>query len=134
MGGGRHPYYLGLDKTAAAVRMITIGNIPGIVSVAIPKLAVAVLLVRLLNPARYQKAVLYTLTISCVVIQTLCAVFLWTQCTPHAGLWNPVKYKPKCWDLNAVINYFIFAGCLSHPTMLCGTTDADRKDSLLRVR
>ncbi|KAK4690312.1 hypothetical protein P7C71_g6449, partial [Lecanoromycetidae sp. Uapishka_2] len=33
-----------------------------------------------------------------------------SMCTPTAGLWNPVKYKPKCWDLNSVINYFIFAG------------------------
>lgn len=113
MGGGRHPYYLGLDRTAAAVRIISIGNIPGIISVAVPKLAVAVLLVRLLNPARYQKAILYTLTLSCVVIQTLCAVFLWVQCTPSAGLWNPVKYKPKCWDLSVTINYFIFSGCMS---------------------
>lgn len=133
MGGGRHSYYLGLDQTAAAVRMISIGNIPGIISVAVPKLAVAVLLVRLLNPARYQKAILYFLSLSCVVIYVLCAVFLWVQCTPRAGLWNPVKYKPKCWDLHVVVNYFFFAGGTSFFKTATAFFIADKNDSVLRV-
>lgn len=108
-GGGRHPYYLGLPQFSKAVRLAVISNVPGIISVAVPKLAVACLLVRLLNPPISHKIFLYALTTSCILTQSLCAIFLWVQCKPAAGLWNPTL-NPVCWNENILIDFSIFAG------------------------
>ena len=75
-----------------------------------PKLAVACLLVRLLNPPISHKIFLYALTTSCILTQALCAIFLWVQCKPAAGLWNPTL-NPVCWNENILIDFSIFAGC-----------------------
>ena len=109
-GGGRHPYYLGLPQSSKAVRLAIISNVPGIISVAVPKLAVACLLVRLLNPPISHKILLYGLSTSCILTQSLCAIFLWVQCKPAAGLWNPTL-NPVCWNENILIDFSIFAGC-----------------------
>ncbi|KAL8748001.1 MAG: hypothetical protein Q9190_000213 [Brigantiaea leucoxantha] len=111
-GNGRHAYYLGIEKTSKAIRMNTIAFIPGICALAWPKLSVAVLLMRLLNPSKYQRWFLYFLTTTCTIALTLCCILLWTQCTPAAGLWDP-SLHPKCWKPSVEINYTLFAGAYS---------------------
>ena len=101
-------YYLG-ENAAPAIKISLIAFIPGIVSVAVPKLAVTCLLIRLLNPGRRHVIVLYSLSISCIIIVALCAVFLWTQCHPIAALWDP-SLVPICWSPTVLVTYSILAG------------------------
>ncbi|MCJ1322909.1 hypothetical protein MMC15_008259 [Xylographa vitiligo] len=110
-GYGRHMYYLG-ENAAPAIKISLIAFIPGIVSVAVPKLAVTCLLIRLLNPGRRHVIVLYSLSISCIIIVALCAVFLWTQCHPIAALWDP-SLVPICWSPTVLVTYSILAGVYS---------------------
>ncbi|MCJ1404408.1 hypothetical protein MMC11_007633 [Xylographa trunciseda] len=110
-GYGRHMYYLGANS-GPAIKISLIAYIPGIVSVGIPKLAVTCLLIRLLNPSRRHVIILYTLSISCIILVALCAIFLWTQCHPIAAFWDP-SLVPICWDPSILVNYAIFAGVYS---------------------
>ncbi|MCJ1247602.1 hypothetical protein MMC30_004817 [Trapelia coarctata] len=110
-GFGRHTYDLG-PKAGFAIEMSIISFVPGIITVVTPKLAVACLLIRLLNPSRKQIYFLYTLTISCIIVYILCAIFLWIQCRPSAMLWDPTV-EGTCWDPSVFINYCIFCGSYS---------------------
>ena len=83
--------------------------IPGVMTFSTPKLAVAYLLMRLLNPSKWQRRILGFLSVSCIVFAALCAVFLFAQCSPVKGLWDPVL-KPVCWKPSVLINWTIFAG------------------------
>ncbi|MCJ1433701.1 hypothetical protein MMC27_003065 [Xylographa pallens] len=110
-GYGRHMYYLA-ENAAPAIKISLIAFIFGIVSVGIPKLAVTCLLIRLLNPTRRHVILLYSLSISCIIIVALCAVFLWTQCRPVAALWDP-SLVPICWNPTILVTYSILAGVYS---------------------
>ncbi|MCJ1419074.1 hypothetical protein MMC32_005426 [Xylographa parallela] len=110
-GYGRHLYYLA-ENAAPAIKISLVAFIFGIVSVGIPKLAVTCLLIRLLNPTRRHVIILYSLSISCIVIVSLCAVFLWTQCHPVAALWDP-SLVPICWNPTILVTYSILAGVYS---------------------
>ncbi|MCJ1394984.1 hypothetical protein MMC18_007865 [Xylographa bjoerkii] len=111
LGNGRHPYYLG-PATSMAIKASAIAFIPGIIAFSIPKIAVACLLIRLMSPSRLQKRILLSLSISCVLIASLCAIFIWVQCTPSSGLWDPTV-NATCWNPSVLINYSIFAGTYS---------------------
>lgn len=108
-GNGRHLYYLNLSQTSSAIKWNSIAYIPGIMSFSVPKVGVAVLLMRLLNPSRMQQYIMYSLSYACIVISALSAVLLWQQCDPSAGLWNPAL-KPVCWSPSILVNYSIFGG------------------------
>ncbi len=119
-GIGRHPYYLSSQETSQAIRLNSIAFVPGMLSLAIPKLAVACLLERLLSPKHGQKwrrPVLFTLSISCVVIAVLCSIMFWAQCRPAAGLWN-LLLKERCWNPSVYIDLAFFAsGNSVHPSL-----------------
>ncbi len=108
-GNGRHPYYLGPDQTSKAIEINSIALIPGVMAFSTPKLAVAYLLMRLLNPSKWQRWFLYFLSVSCLIFSALCAIFLFAQCTPVKGLWEPAL-KPVCWKPSVLINWTIFTG------------------------
>ena len=119
-GIGRHSYYLSAQETSQAIKLNSIAFVPGMLSLAVPKLAVACLLERLLSPKHGQKwrrTVLYTLSISCVVIAVLCSVMFWAQCKPAAGLWS-LTIKARCWNPSVYINLAFFAsGNSLHPPL-----------------
>ena len=79
-------------------------------ALALPKLGVAMLLMRLMNPCKIQRFILYFLSCTCIIFSLLCAIFLWIQCQPSAGLWNPAL-NAKCWSPSILINYSLFIGC-----------------------
>lgn len=121
-GIGRHPYYLGAQQAAQAIKLNSIAFVPGMLSLAIPKLAVACLLERLLNPKnsqKWRKAVLYTLSISCIAMAGICSILFWAQCKPAAGLWN-ILLKPKCWNPSVYIDFAFFVSCKFVHLSTCG--------------
>jgi hypothetical protein len=113
-GNGRHQYYLGPTATENAIKWNSIAFIPGMMSLALPKLGVAMLLMRLMNPSKTQRFILYFLSCTCIIFSLLCAIFLWIQCQPSAGLCNPVL-NPKYWSPSILINYSLFIGCKTTP-------------------
>lgn len=108
-GNGRHPYYLGPDQTSKAIEINSIALVPAVMAFSTPKLAVAYLLMRLLNPSKWQRWFLYFLSISCIIFAALCAILLFAQCSPVKGLWEPTL-KPVCWKPSVLINWTIFTG------------------------
>ena len=86
---------------------------PGILSVGVPKLAVACLLERLLNPthaSKWSPIILYGLSISCNLFGILCAILFWVQCRPAAALWDPLL-KSNCWNPSIYNNIAIVEAC-----------------------
>lgn len=96
-GLGRHPYYLGPAQTSVATHWSTIAFTPGPVAFAVPKLSVAILLARLLNPSKVQRYIMYTLSIATTIGSCLVVILLWHQCSPAEKLWIPT-IEAKCWN------------------------------------
>ncbi len=81
----------------------------------IPKVAVALLLIRLMGPGHRRKWLLYVITGIMMIAGTLSAILLFVQCRPVAALWDPaVEATANCWDPNVLTDYTYFVGgCLS---------------------
>ncbi|KAJ5499347.1 hypothetical protein N7453_008398 [Penicillium expansum] len=60
----------------------------GIMSFSTPKLAVAALLNRIMNPSRFHRIWLWILTGSVFVASTICIIILFTMCDPPQALWK----------------------------------------------
>ena len=95
-GYGRHPYYLGPQQTSMAVRWSTRAFTAGVLAFAVPKLSVTILLTRLLNPRKSQIYIMYFLSSLTILGSILAVLFLWLQCRPTEGLWDP-SIHAKCW-------------------------------------
>ena len=105
-----HTHELNLAQATKALKYKSLANPWGIMSTTVPKLAVACLLERLLNPKgmnRLQKRIWFSLSISCNLAAVLCAIFSFIRCTPVAGLWD-LQVKPTCWNVNTYIGFAIF--------------------------
>ena len=117
-GIGRYPYYLGPQKTSQAIKLNSIAFVPGMIALAIPKVAVTCLLERLLNPMhsqKWRKVTLYTLSASCIIIAVILPILFWVPCRPAAGLWN-TQLKARCWNPYVFIDLSFFASGKSFPT------------------
>ena len=114
-GTGRHLTALAPQDAIKAIKFNTVSNPFGIMAFCIPKVAVALLLVRLVGPAHRRKWILYAMTGIMMIAGILSAIFLFVQCRPVAALWDPeVKATAKCWNPSILTNYTYFVGG-SHP-------------------
>ncbi|MCJ1389800.1 hypothetical protein MMC18_002657 [Xylographa bjoerkii] len=111
-GNGRHIYYLQPQQISDAIRWNSIAFIPGIMAFSIPKLGVAILLMRLLNPSKLQRCLMYFFSIGCIIGSILCAIILWQQCNPPSILWDPAAVG-TCWQPSVAVNFFTFVGAFS---------------------
>ncbi|EER25284.1 hypothetical protein D8B26_007908 [Coccidioides posadasii str. Silveira] len=112
VGYGRQQKTLAIENIETAIMLNTVSFIFGILSFTIPKLAVAAMLNRILNPTRFQRYFLWILTGLGTVISIVCILVLFTMCSPPQGLWR-VRMKAKCRDTWILINYAIFTGAVS---------------------
>ena len=111
---GRHRYYLNQEQISNAVRLDIIGQPFGIMAFCVPKLAVALLIIKLMPPKKYEKWFLYFITISLIIFSILAAIFLFVQCSPPQALWNH-KIPFHCWPPSILSNYTIFVGGMIVP-------------------
>lgn len=92
--------------------------IVGIVSFALPKLAVAALLCRLLNPNILQRCMVWGLT-SLVAVVALANILIYvTMCDPPQALWQismVMEQKATCRSIWVLIDYATFNGGMSFP-------------------
>ena len=115
-GQGRHfdAMLIIAPKKLEVALLFTMLNFPfGILSFALPKVAVVALLVRILNPARVHRWFLWVLSLACMVILLISPLLLFLQCRPIHSAWTLdfPKDQIKCWDPAVLFNWSIVAGC-----------------------
>ena len=75
-------------------------------SIALPKLGVGILIIRLFRPQRWLKL---SIIIHCITLNILAVVgfiITFAQCNPVAGQWNPFLYpQTSCWKRSVQIIY-----------------------------
>jgi hypothetical protein len=84
----------------------------GIMSFTTPKLAIAALLNRIMNPSRFQRIWLWVLTGSVFVASTICIIVLFTMCDPPHALWkiHLMAEGATCRSTEILVGYAIFTG------------------------
>lgn len=108
-------YALKLSLIAGAINPNTIW---------LPKISVALLLSRLLQPKPWTKVMLIVPSVVGFVGGGIgSALITFLQCNPIAGQWDPERYHPTCWDPSVMVDYNIpWAGVLlaltPHPQAL----------------
>ena len=108
-GTGKHLADIPPQDLPKAGKMNLIATALVIMDIVIPKLSIAILLVRLLSPKRAITATMITLALIGIALGISLVAITFLQCSPVAGQWNPEKYHPKCWDPKVIIDYS-FAG------------------------
>jgi hypothetical protein len=77
-----------------------------------PKISVAMLLVRLMQPGQWAKVLLiYGPILSLLLLSVPAMIILFVQCNPIPGQWNPERYKPTCWGPNIAVDFDIVTNC-----------------------
>lgn len=98
------------ENTPGVARISIIAHAPALFAIAIPKLSVALLLIRLLNPRRWVRALILTLSTLCIVVYATQVVIGFLLCKPVAGQWDPDRYHPNCWSRTTQKDVAFFAG------------------------
>ena len=124
-GNGRHPYYLTEAQLSKSIELNTIAIVPGLMAYSVPKVSVACLLMRLLNPGKYQRWFLYTISIGIIPISMIDAIMLFVQCSPVRGLWDS-NVTPICWSPFVLVDFAIFTGgeVFPHETKIYSFTNS----------
>ncbi|KAF2811305.1 uncharacterized protein BDZ99DRAFT_569388 [Mytilinidion resinicola] len=75
-------------------------------SVTLPKVGVAFLLIRIFRPKPWARATIMSLALGLFAVCIAGFFICFVQCNPIAGQWNPYKYPDtKCWPRNVQIIY-----------------------------
>ena len=110
-GIGRHLATLPSQDTMEAIRLVTITDPFSIMAFCIPKVAVALLLVRIMTPVQRGRWFLYFMTGGVMIAGILNCIFLFVQCEPVTALWDPiVAATATCWKASVLVNYGYFLG------------------------
>lgn len=111
-GGTRHFYYLSQEpkKALFVVKYNWIAQPFGIMSLALGKIAIAALLLRLVQrTSKWRRWVLYGISAWTLVNGILMSVFTFVQCEDPRALWDPViKAKTKCWNPASQSDFSIY--------------------------
>lgn len=93
------------------VILFTMLNFPfGIVAFGIPKIAVVALLVRIMNPSKWHRIFLWSLSLFTFIILLGCVPILFAQCSPSESQWNFTITDKTCWPKDVIVYYAISAG------------------------
>jgi hypothetical protein len=109
-GSGRHFDTLTLEQQQNVIKYTIAAFCPGILSFAIPKLAVVALLTKLLAPSPAHRIFLWCSSGLTTAALFGCVIILYARCTPARSQWN-FSVKGECWSIWILIKYGIFAGC-----------------------
>lgn len=87
-------------------------------SVTLPKVGVAFLLVRIFRPRPWVRTTIISAAIGLFIICIAGFAICFAQCNPVAGQWDPYRYpETKCWPRNVQIDYTLFSSCKSSFTL-----------------
>lgn len=125
-GFGQHTASLETQAVENALLWTMISFIFGIISFALPKLAVAALLHRIMNPTSIQRIIMWGLVILVAVIATVNILIYITMCNPPQALWKSsmvLSGEATCRDISILIDYATFNGGEWNSTNLPTVTD-----------
>ncbi|KAL4889362.1 Alpha/Beta hydrolase protein [Aspergillus ambiguus] len=111
-GFGKHSSTIGLAATEKANFIIDIGWIFGILSFAVPKLGIAALLNRILNPTPRVWWCVWGLTGFVGTVAVVNILVFFTSCRPRNALWH-VTEGATCRSTDVLIGYATFNGATS---------------------
>lgn len=111
-GFGKHSSTIGPVATEKANFIIDIGWIFGILSFAVPKLGIAALLTRILNPSPRVWWMIWGLTGFVGVVAVVNILIFFTSCNPPEALWHPTAGM-TCRSTDVIIGYATFNGATS---------------------
>lgn len=81
-------------------------------SVTLPKVGVAFLLVRIFRPKPWVRTTIMSMAIGLFVVCIVGFIICFVQCNPVAGQWDPYSHPDtKCWPRNVQIDYSLFGSC-----------------------
>ena len=109
-GSGRHFDTLTLEQQQNVIKYTIAAFCPGILSFAIPKLAVVSLLTKLLAPSPAHRIFLWCSSGLTTAALFGCVIILYARCTPARSQWD-FSVKGECWSIWILVKYGIFAGC-----------------------
>ncbi|RAH47917.1 uncharacterized protein BO95DRAFT_472138 [Aspergillus brunneoviolaceus CBS 621.78] len=115
-GYGKHTAAIveqgGMDRLEQVLLLNYINFALGIMSFSIPKLAIAALLNRILNPGRFHQVFMWALTGTVFVTSSICIIVLFTMCDPPQALWKTqlLSHGATCRPQVVLVDYAIFTG------------------------
>ncbi|KAL5343276.1 hypothetical protein BJX70DRAFT_408835 [Aspergillus crustosus] len=119
LGYGKHTSVImqqnGMDRLVDVLLINYVDFSFGIMAFTTPKLAIAALLNRILNPGRLHRIWLWVLTGLVFVSSSICIIILFTMCNPPAALWTPelMSAGAVCRPTSVLVSYAIFTGAVS---------------------
>ncbi|KAI1337190.1 integral membrane protein [Xylariaceae sp. FL0016] len=112
-GDGKHFSILTIAQQQGSILWTTVGFCPGVMSFGLPKLAVVVLLRRLLVPGRLHGAFLWFLGIFTQLVLFATVGVLIGRCYPARAQWDFSITEKTCFSTHILASYYIFAGAWS---------------------
>jgi hypothetical protein len=75
-------------------------------SIALPKLGVGILIIRIFLPRRWLHVSILALCWTLNILAILGVILIFVQCNPIVGQWNPFKYpQTRCWHRSIALTY-----------------------------
>ncbi|TEA13687.1 hypothetical protein C8034_v004463 [Colletotrichum sidae] len=112
-GNGRHADTLSESQKSAAILSTISGFAPNVLAYTVPKFACVALLVKILNPSRAHRVILWSLAAGCLVLVLLCIIILFAQCSPSNAQWDFGVVDKRCWSPWVLIYVAIVTGAYS---------------------
>lgn len=112
-GGARHLFFLRPEELFLVLKYNFISQPFGAMAVAFGKISVGLLILRIMGPNTFwHKWFIYVNLFIYMIITIISCVFIFTQCTPAKGLWDP-SLNAKCWDPDISVDVTILQCCKS---------------------
>ena len=99
-----------MDSLPHALKLTIISAAVSIMTVLVPKLAVALLLARVFTPHRSTNIAFIILTTILLAMGVMEVIITFVVCDPVPGQWDPYRYHPKCWNPSIQIDTSIATG------------------------
>ena len=112
-GTGKHFATLSPIEAVNVLKINVIASAIAIHGFSWPKLSVAMLLIRLLNPPRRTRIFFYIITGFLIMWTCFLTIFWFTQCRPAEAYWDP-RVKGTCWPPSVITDMGFFVGCEWH--------------------
>ncbi|KAL8703544.1 MAG: hypothetical protein Q9201_003274 [Fulgogasparrea decipioides] len=83
-------------------------------SIALPKLGVGILIIRIFRPQRWLRISILALCVALNILAIVGFIMTFVQCDPVAGQWDPFRYpQTQCWERSIQIIYSCTVGGIS---------------------
>lgn len=102
-GGGQHAADLDPEDLRKSIYYTLIGFAPGAMSFTFPKFAVVILLVKILDPGKTHRRVMWVVSVLFGLFSISAVIINFAQCQPPAKQWGGAD--GTCWPRNIIVVY-----------------------------